>query len=140
MFVLAHHDDEVFCAGHLLDAIATGRRLRILWATAGALCHIAGIAGAPEDLLDAAVAHGDGEAPLVYVPAYEGGHPDHAAVSLAVAVLRSRRPEIAARESPLYRRGPAGLSVQAPPPAPRCPERRRPAQMGLVCGSASARG
>lgn len=92
IFVLAHHDDEVFCAGHLLRAMSTGRRLRILWVTAGAL------------------------APVLYVPAYEGGHPDHDAVNLAVAVLRSRRPEVGAREFPLYRRGPAGLSVQAPQP------------------------
>jgi len=152
VFVLAHHDDEVFCAGHMLRAMSTGRRLRILWATAGglaaagrrllegarvcrllglapgavrdlrlpdqgALCHIERIAYAAEALLDEAVAHGDGEAPAVYVPAYEGGHPDHDAVNLAVAVLRSRRPELVAREFPLYRRGPAGLSVQAPQPA-----------------------
>ena len=152
VFVLAHHDDEVFCAGHLLRAIATGRRLCILWATAGglapagrrllegarvcrllglapgafrdlrlpdqsALLHVASIAGAAEALLDAAVAHTDGAAPAVYVPAYEGGHPDHDAVNLAVAVLRSRRPQLAAHEIPLYRRGPAGLSVQARRPA-----------------------
>jgi len=133
VFVLAHHDDEVFCAGHLLRAMSTGRRLRILWATAGglapgavrdlrlpdqgALCHIERIAYAAEALLDTAIAHGDGEVPAVYVPAYEGGHPDHDAVNLAVAVLRSRRPELVAREFPLYRRGSAGLSVQAPQPA-----------------------
>ena len=152
VFVLAHHDDEVFCAGHLLRAMSTGRRLRILWATAGglapagrrllegarvcrllglapsavhdlrlpdrgALCHIERIAYAAEALLDTAIAHGDGEVPAVYVPAYEGGHPDHDAVNLAVAVLRSRRPELVAREFPLYRRGPTGLSVQSPRPA-----------------------
>jgi len=152
VFVLAHHDDEVFCAGHMLRAMSTGRRLRILWATAGglapagrrlreggrvcrllglalgaardlrlpdqgALCHIERIAYAAEALLDTAIAHGDGEVPAVYVPAYEGGHPDHDAVNLAVAVLRSRRPELVAREFPLYRRGSAGLSVQAPQPA-----------------------
>ena len=152
VFVLAHHDDEVFCAGHLLRAMSTGRRLSILWASAGGLApagrrllegarvsrllglapgavrdlrlpdqgamfHIARITGAAEALLDTAVAHGDGEAPAMYVPAYEGGHPDHDAVNLAVAVLRSRRPELVAREFPLYRRGPAGLSVQAPQPA-----------------------
>jgi len=132
--------------------MATGRRLHILWATAGGLAppdrrllegarvcrllglapgavrdlrladqsavrHIARIADAAEALLDAALAHGDGEASAVYVPAYEGGHPDHDAVNLAVAVLRSRRPELDAREFPLYRRSPAGLSVQAPRPA-----------------------
>ena len=152
VFVLAHHDDEVFCAGHLLRAIASGRRIRLLWATAGglapagrrlregacvcrllgltpgavrdlglpdqdALRHVTRIAGAVETLLDPPVARSAGVAPLVYVPAYEGGHPDHDAVNLAVAVLRSRRPELAAREFPLYRRGRAGLSVQPPQPA-----------------------
>ena len=152
VFVLAHHDDEVLCAGHLLRAMASGRLIRILWATAGGLApagrrvlegarvrrllglapeavrdlrlpdqgavfHVASIVGAAESLLDAALAHGDSEPPAVYVPAYEGGHPDHDAVNLAVAVLRSRRPEIVARELPLYRRGRAGLSVQAPQPA-----------------------
>ena len=152
LFVLAHHDDEVFCAGHLLRAMTAGRRLRILWATAGglaparrrllegarvcrllglapsavhdlglpdqgALFHIASIVCAAEALLDAAHADGDGQAPVVYVPAYEGGHPDHDAVNLAVAVLRSRRPELSVREFPLYRRGGVGLSVQSPLPA-----------------------
>jgi len=152
VFVLAHHDDEVFCAGHLLRAMCTGRRLRILWATAGglapagrrvlegarvcrmlgltpdavrdlrlpdqsALRHIASIAAAAEELLDTQTGRAAGEAPDVYVPAYEGGHPDHDAVNLAVAVLRSRRPTLIARELPLYRRGPAGLSVQASQPA-----------------------
>ena len=51
---------------------------------------------------------------VVYTPAYEGGHPDHDAVNLAVAVLRARRPEVAAHEFPLYRRGPWGMSVQSP--------------------------
>jgi LmbE family N-acetylglucosaminyl deacetylase len=152
VFVLAHHDDEVFCAGHLLRAMWAGRRSRILWATAGGLApagrrvlegarvcrslglapgavrdlrlpdqgavrHLATIADAVEELLDAPAAQAAGDAPLVYVPGYEGGHPDHDAVNVAVAVLRSRRPEVVAREFPLYRRGRAGLSVQAPRPA-----------------------
>ena len=152
LFVLAHHDDEVFCAGQLHRAMSAGRRLRILWATAGGLAparcrlregarvcrwlglapgaacdlrlpdqgamfHITSIARAAEALLDATQADGDSEAPTVYVPAYEGGHPDHDAVNLAVAVLRLRRPELSVREFPLYRRGPAGISVQSPLPA-----------------------
>jgi len=149
LFVLAHHDDEVFCAGHLLRALRAGRRVRLLWATAGglapaarrclegervgrllrlapgdgrdlrlrdqqALRHLAAIAAAAEELLGSA--HG-AEAPLVYVPAYEGGHPDHDAVNLAVRLLRTRRPDAEAREFPLYRRSAAGLSVQSPRPA-----------------------
>ena len=152
LFVLAHHDDEVFCAGHLLRAMTADGRLRILWASGGGLApaarrlregarvgrllglapgaahdlrlpdqgamfHIASIARAAEALLDAAGADGEGEAPAVFVPAYEGGHPDHDAVNLAVSIVCSRRPELSAREFPLYRRSGAGLSVQSPHPA-----------------------
>jgi LmbE family N-acetylglucosaminyl deacetylase len=150
--VLAHHDDEVFCAGHIFQALVAGRPLRILWATAGGLAparrrvaegahvrrvlglpddavrdlrlpdqgavfHIASIVAAAEDLLEAEDALAGDEAPAVYVPAYEGGHPDHDAVNLAVAVLRSRRRNLVAYEFPLYRRGGVGLSVQARHPA-----------------------
>ena len=151
LFVLAHHDDEVFCAGHLRRALLEGKRVLLLWATAGGLApagrrvldgtrvarglglapgrcrdlhlpdqgglpHVEAIAAAAAELLDAAQVAG-APAPSVFVPAYEGGHPDHDAVNLAVAVLRSRRPGIGVREFPLYRRGGAGLSVQAPQPA-----------------------
>jgi len=154
LFVLAHHDDEVFCAGHLLRALRAGRAVRLLWATAGglapaarrslegervsrllalapvdcrdlrlpdqqALRHVTRIAAAAGDLLGPAA----GPAPLLYVPAYEGGHPDHDAVNLASAVVRARRPEVDAREFPLYRRGRAGLSVQSPRPAAGTPPR-----------------
>jgi LmbE family N-acetylglucosaminyl deacetylase len=152
VFILAHHDDEVFCAGHILQAASADRPLHVLWATAGGLApasrrllegarvcrllglasgavcdlrlpdqsavlHVARIAGAAEVLLDAALADGTRKAATVYVPAYEGGHPDHDAVNLAVAALRARRQEIVAREFPLYRRGPAGITVQAQHPA-----------------------
>ena len=147
VFVLAHHDDEVFCAGHLRQAVLAGRRIGVVWATAGglasarrrraeglrvcrvlglepaavrdlglpdqgALHHIAAIASAAESLLDATEA---GPAD-VYTPAYEGGHPDHDAVNVATALLRWRRPEIIAREFPLYRRGLAVISVLATQP------------------------
>jgi N-acetylglucosamine malate deacetylase 2 len=152
VFVLAHHDDEVFCAGHLLRALAAGERLRILWATAGGLApagprlregervrrllgleagavrdlglpdrgavfSIADIVAGAESLLDDALGPGHRGAATIYVPAYEGGHPDHDAVNLAVAVLRARWPGLSAREFPLYRRGRGGLSVQAASPA-----------------------
>jgi len=35
--VLAHHDDEVFCAGHLRRELDAGARITLLWATAGGL-------------------------------------------------------------------------------------------------------
>ena len=152
LFVLAHHDDEVFCAGHLLRARRAGRRVRLLWATAGglapaarrchegervsrllaltpddcrdlrlpdqqALRHVARIAAAAEELIGPVT----GPAPLLYVPAYEGGHPDHDAVNLAAGILRARRPKVEAHEFPLYRRGRAGLSVQSPRPATGTP-------------------
>ena len=37
LFLLAHHDDEVFCAGRLRQALAAGADVRLLWATAGGL-------------------------------------------------------------------------------------------------------
>jgi len=37
LFLLAHHDDEVFCAGRLRRALAAGADVRLLWATAGGL-------------------------------------------------------------------------------------------------------
>jgi LmbE family N-acetylglucosaminyl deacetylase len=37
LLLLAHHDDEVFCAGHIAGELAAGRRLVFVWATAGGL-------------------------------------------------------------------------------------------------------
>ncbi len=151
VFALAHHDDEVFCAGHLHRALCEGRSVRLLWATSGGLASarrrraegervrrlLAPAAadwrdlGLPDqgavfsvdliaDELEALLGPagtGGGREPLVYVPAFEGGHPDHDALNLAVAVLRTRRLDLLAREFPLYRRGGLGLTVQAPQPA-----------------------
>jgi LmbE family N-acetylglucosaminyl deacetylase len=36
LFLLAHHDDEVFCAAHLRRALTGGGDVRLLWATAPA--------------------------------------------------------------------------------------------------------
>jgi len=142
LFVFAHHDDEVFCAGHLARVLHEGRPVRVLWATAGGLAPagrrvaegervraalgLSGSAARDLRLADQAAVAGVGriaqavddlvgsaEAPVVYVPAYEGGHPDHDAVNLALAVVRLGRPWLQVREFPLYRRGGAGLSVQA---------------------------
>jgi N-acetylglucosamine malate deacetylase 2 len=151
LFVLAHHDDEVFCAGHLRRALAGGGRVRLLWATAGGLAparrrvaegarvlatlglpaatgndlhlrdqhaveHVAAIAAAVTHVL---VDEGRGEdAATVYVPAYEGGHPDHDAVNLAAALAAAARPGVRVVEFPLYRRGPFGMTVTSPLPAP----------------------
>jgi len=164
LFLLAHHDDEVFCAGHLRRALAGGESVRLLWATAGGLAparrriaegarvlQLLGLpAGAGRDLQlrdQHAVEHvtviareagrllnqradeesardatvhapgGDNEATTVYVPAYEGGHPDHDAVNLAATLAAVARPGLRVMEFPLYRRGRFGLAVQSPAPA-----------------------
>ena len=151
VFLLAHHDDEVFCAGHLHHAMTEGARLGLLWATAGglaparrrlaegqrvrallrlatenapdlglpdqsALDHVATVVREAESLLDRLEDGGRGGAaapPAVFVPAYEGGNPDHDALNLAASVLCSRRPSVRAYEFPLYRRGRLGLAVQS---------------------------
>ena len=174
LFLLAHHDDEVFCAGRLRRALAGGGRVHLLWATAGGLAparrrvaegvrvletlglpghagsdlhladqhaveHVAAIAAAVALIVDDAsppdASAGDAArdevgaaratgvdaqatATTVYVPAYEGGHPDHDAVNLAAARAAASRPGLRVVEFPLYRRGPFGLTVASPlPPA-----------------------
>ena len=37
LYLLAHHDDEVFCAGRIWADLIAGRQVRLLWATAGGL-------------------------------------------------------------------------------------------------------
>ena len=37
LFLLAHHDDEVFCAAHLRRRLAAGGEVAIIWVTAGGL-------------------------------------------------------------------------------------------------------
>jgi len=143
--VLAHHDDEVFCAGHLRRELDAGARITLLWATAGGLApagrriaegdralaalglpatagidlrlpdqqaveHVAAIAAEIGRLLAPAPAH---PRDAVYVPAYEGGHPDHDAVNLAAALGAASR-GVRVLEFPLYRRGALGLAVQSP--------------------------
>jgi N-acetylglucosamine malate deacetylase 1 len=136
LFLLAHHDDEVFCAGCIARALRQSRPVRLLWATAGglapsgrrrregdavarllglradayrslglpdqgALDHLAPIGAALHDMLD-----GVGE---VFVPAYEGGHPDHDAVNLVAARICAG---LAVHEFSLYRRQ-RGVAVKA---------------------------
>jgi len=117
LFLLAHHDDEVFCAGRLAQARMHGRVV-LLWATAGGIApgrrRIAEgrrvttlLRLPPQDAVDLAYpdqgavrniegilaaardALVTGEPPVtVYVTAYEGGHPDHDAMNLVAASLR----------------------------------------------------
>ena len=147
LFLLAHHDDEVFCAGHLRRALAAGERVRLLWATAGGLaparraspkesaCSTCSACPPPPRSISVCPIstpsstsrrsprevgrslEGASRDAVVYVPAYEGGHPDHDAVNLAAALAGASRPGLQVVELPLYRRGPFGLTVQQPSPA-----------------------
>jgi len=117
LFLLAHHDDEVFCAGALGAALAAGRRIRILWATAGGLAPAARrlsegrrvqrllalpdadvhMLGLPDQhavdhlgLLEREAASLMDGVAKVFVTAWEGGHPDHDAMNLVAARLRAR--------------------------------------------------
>lgn len=160
LFLLAHHDDEVFCAGHLARALRDGQPVGLLWATAGGLAparrrlaegdhvrrllglpealarslplpdqgaalHLAPLESAAEELLATLWAR-SGAGPAgraeVFVPAYEGGHPDHDALNVVAARLGARHPELTVYEFPLYHRNAFWLSVQgAPPPVPATP-------------------
>ena len=71
--------------------------------------HVAAVADEIGRLLAAAGPPGA----VVYVPAYEGGHPDHDAVNLAAALGAAGR-GVRVLEFPLYRRGAFGLAVQSP--------------------------
>ncbi|HUK76334.1 MAG TPA: PIG-L family deacetylase, partial [Thermoleophilia bacterium] len=96
--------------------------------------HVATIAGEARRLLEPAA---PAEA-VVYVPAYEGGHPDHDAVNLAAALaaasfgvgelgtaaLGAKGPGVSVVEFPLYRRGPFGLTAQSPLAPPGTPPDR----------------
>ncbi len=152
LFVLAHHDDEVFCAGRLRRALAAGDEVRLLWATAGGLAparrrlaegqrvlealdlpasaandlqlrdqhaveHVEVIAREVGRMLDDGRSGCGAGDTVVYVPAYEGGHPDHDAVNLAAALVAQARPGLRVVEFPLYRRGALGLAVQSSSPA-----------------------
>jgi LmbE family N-acetylglucosaminyl deacetylase len=158
LYLLAHHDDEVFCAGRIWADRAAGRRPFLLWATAGGLApagrrqaecrrvarlldlpagtavslgwpdqgavdHLVQIFAAAVWLLD------ESQADCVCAPAYEGGHPDHDAMNVVAARLRSRRPELRVEEFALYRRGHGGLAVKAPWPAADAPANRPPGQL-----------
>jgi len=117
LFLLAHHDDEVFCAGALAAALAAGRRVKLLWATAGGLAPAARrlaegrrvqrllalpdadvrLLGLPDqhavehlDRIEAEAAGLMNGVDAVYVTAWEGGHPDHDALNLVAARLRER--------------------------------------------------
>jgi len=117
LFLLAHHDDEVFCAGALTEALAAGRRVKLLWATAGGLAPAARrlaegrrvqrllalpdadvrLLGLPDqhaaehlDRLEAEAAGLMDGVAEVYVTAWEGGHPDHDAMNLVAARLHAR--------------------------------------------------
>lgn len=148
LFLFPHHDDEVFCTGPLSAALRQGRDVRILWVTAGGtaparrrvregeaalramraevthrslglpdqgmLDHLPEVAAALTDMLRGATD--------AYVPAYEGGHPDHDAANLAAA--RVARGRVRVHEFSLYRRAPLRDCVKAPFPGEPGPRER----------------
>ncbi len=117
LFLLAHHDDEVFCAGALARALAERRRVRMLWATAGGLAPagwrlaegrtvVRLLRLGPEDvrllglsdqraaehleIIEEAALGLCANVGAIYAPAWEGGHPDHDALCLLGARLCAR--------------------------------------------------
>jgi len=151
LFLLAHHDDEVFCAGRLEHARRRRQRIRVIWATAGgfapagrrrreglAVARLLGLAseehlslglpdqGAMDHLAEIADALRSviGGVTEVFAPAYEGGHPDHDAVNLVAAHVCAGGPALG--EFSLYCRQRRGVAVKrlfAGEPGP--PERFR---------------
>ena len=149
LFLLAHHDDEVFCAGRLDRARRQGQPIRLLWATAGgfapagrrrregeAVARLLGLVedehvslglpdqGAMDHLPEIAAALRSTLQGVtsVCVPAYEGGHPDHDAVNLVAARVCAGGPPV--DEFSLYCRQGGGVVVKRPFAAePGPPER-----------------
>jgi LmbE family N-acetylglucosaminyl deacetylase len=137
LFLLAHHDDEVFCAGRLERARRQGQRIRLLWATAGGFApagrrrreglvvarrlgsatdeHLSlglPVQGALDHRPEIAEALRSliGDVTGVYVPAYEGGHLDHDAVNLVAARVCAGGPPV--DEFSLYCRQGRGVAVK----------------------------
>ena len=140
LFLLAHHDDEVFCAGALAAARAAGRRVRLLWATAGGLAPAARrlaegrsvqrllalpdadvrLLGLPDqhavehlDRIEAEAAGLMDDVDAVYVTAWEGGHPDHDALNVVATRLQARAMRAAGVDD-THRAAPAGGSPRLP--------------------------
>ena len=159
LYLLAHHDDEVFCAGRIWADLTAGRHVRLLWATAGGLAPAgrrqsegrrgARLLGLPPgaavslgwpdqgaldhlpQILEAAIWMLGKTVDCICAPAYEGGHPDHDALNLVAARLRARRPELRAEEFALYRRERCWLAVKAPWPRSASSPAARPAPSAL---------
>lgn len=120
LFVFAHPDDELFCCGLLRRLLHAGAHLRLIWATSGETggaadereaelrCAMDCMGVSPSDAsllrlpcrglvhsLDELTARLEevaaGFSPAYVVsPAWEGGHPDHDALNLAVSRAASR--------------------------------------------------
>ena len=165
LYLLAHHDDEVFCAGRIWADLTAGRQVRLLWATAGGLApagrrqsegrRVARLLGLPAgdavslgwpdqgaldhlpQILEAALWMFGETVDRICAPAYEGGHPDHDAMNLVAARLRARRPELQAEEFALYRRKRCWLVVKAPWPRSAGSPATRPAPSAPSAASTS---
>jgi LmbE family N-acetylglucosaminyl deacetylase len=147
LVLLAHHDDEVFCAGRIAAALRAGRRLIVVWATAGGIVpphrrivegrRVAGLLELrPGDAVDlafpdlGALDHAAqilaevsdiaaaASCPEVLTPAFEGGHPDHDVMNLIAARLRATQPGVTCGEFNLYHAGGLFMKVADPLPLP----------------------
>jgi LmbE family N-acetylglucosaminyl deacetylase len=148
VFLLAHHDDEVFCAAHLRRRLAGGGDVALVWVTAGGLAparwrlaegrRVRAFLGLQEgEALDLALPdrHAIDHLPRIereverlltrlpsqtelFVPAWEGGHPDHDALNAVAARLAARHPGLRVFEFPLYARRGFSMAVQDLPSAP----------------------
>jgi LmbE family N-acetylglucosaminyl deacetylase len=126
VLVLAHNDDEVFINARVRALLREGRAVHAVWLTAGLLAPSPEVRrdesraamaclGVPaerltfwdypdlrtmahlEDIVDRLVEYFAGRRPSeVYVPSYEGGHPDHDVANFAVGQA-VRRLELPAR-------------------------------------------
>ncbi len=133
LFLFAHPDDEVLIAGTMRGLLARGAFMHAAWVTSGdyfggrerreaELASAMGILGLDEKRtrllrlpslgLLAQLRHGcervaevmnETQPDIVFVNAYEGGHPDHDAVNfMAYAGLRELGPKTRLLEFPLY--------------------------------------
>jgi LmbE family N-acetylglucosaminyl deacetylase len=146
LLLLAHHDDEVFCAARIAAALRAGRRLIVVWATAGGIApphrrivegrrvasllelmpgdavdlafpDLGALDHAAQILAEVSAITAAASCPEVLTPAFEGGHPDHDVMNLVAARLRTAQPGVTCAEFNLYRAG--GLFMKVADPVPR---------------------
>jgi LmbE family N-acetylglucosaminyl deacetylase len=139
LYLLAHHDDEVFCAGSLWADLRAGREVRLLegqrvarllnvpagsavglgWPDQDAPNRLAAILEAAEWLAAGGDVGAAAPADTVRVPAFEGGHPDHDAMNMVACRLRAGHSGLLVEEFAMYCRSRTAPAVKAPWPGVR---------------------